>query len=160
MDSKVVIGLLVIIALLFGGVFLVRNNPQLITRFTGQDSDAISPTPESTDSAELAADNATLAEVDGGETQGISDDGSMPATGSYGSLANCTPELIEADCSSAARESVCGYETVIDSRGNETNRELDYISACHLCKLHANGRLRMGDEMVVLLGYRNGTCSQ
>lgn len=160
MDSKAIIGLLVIIAILFGGVFLVRNNPQLITRFTGQNSDAISPTPSGADSDEVAANNATPSEVQGGETQGVSDDGTMPATGSYGSLKSCTSELIEADCSAVDREPVCGYETVIDKEGTETYRELDYISACHLCKLHSTGRLRMGDEMTILLGYRDGMCNQ
>ena len=87
----------------------------------------------------------------------------IPATGTNSDtqLISCTPEMYEQSCGSTLHEPVCGYEKIVGTDGTEGIRSLDYISACHYCKLYApDGKLALGSETIHALGYEAGACTQ
>lgn len=77
-------------------------------------------------------------------------------SGAEENLKSCTAEILSQNCSAVEKTPVCGYESVI---GRESARSLDYVSACHYCKLYgSDGVLDMGDYQIQGLGYTEGPC--
>lgn len=87
--------------------------------------------------------------------------GQQPETGMSGAARiSCTPEMFTQDCASVEQVPVCGYERIVSPDGTAIIRSIDYISACHYCKLYApDNKLEMGDETVYPLGYEAGSCT-
>ena len=149
MNNKALLGFFVVLFLILTGLYIFRDRMtfgpfRALTNISGN----VTATPSASIDGTVSGENPVV--------------GEQPATGVGGDIrVACRPEMFTQDCSQATQAPVCGYERIVSQDGTAIIRSMDYISACHYCKLYAPGnKLEMGDETVYPLGYEQGACTQ
>jgi hypothetical protein len=174
MNNRALVGLFVVLITIFAVLYLLRDRVNLsglgsfdfikdsttdVKNQAEQGQTEITATP----SASITSTQTDTQQISvaGQQKGGVLDQ--TPATGmslDEVELSACTTAIYEQNCALAEQSPVCGYEKIVDNSSVEGSRKLDYISACHYCRLYSpDGMLSMGDQTIYPLGFESGACN-
>jgi hypothetical protein len=137
---KTLVGLVVVLVAILGIIWYARRDDSFLSNILNKNSQN-----EEEMTEEIVIEDDEVSSV---------------VTPSSDQLLTCTQDILVQDCSTAEKQPVCSYDTVMSGKGNEQSSRTEYISACHYCKFFgADGIVDFSDEQLVTKGYTVGPCN-